>query len=62
MSLQVYPCSGEADQLDWEPEPGFFILNMREDIAISLAKSFGQYAILTGEIGQPARLVWCVAP
>lgn len=43
---------------DWPPEPSLLILDIPRRDAIKLAKRFGQNAIVTGRIAEPARLVW----
>jgi hypothetical protein len=52
---------GIPDTADWSPEPSLLILALALDEALELAASFGQNAIVWGERGTPARLVWCGA-
>lgn len=44
---------------DWPPEPSLLILGISEEEALQLARRFGQNAIVSGTLGEPARLVWC---
>ena len=37
-------------------EEGFFVLDLEPDAAIDLAETFGQFAVVTLELGQVARL------
>ena len=55
-------CRGEgrADDGAWEPEPSLLVLGMGEEEAAALARRFNQAAIVFGERGGPARLVWTV--
>lgn len=47
-----------ADAGDWPVEAGVLIGGMTPADALRLARRFGQNAILAGERGRPARLVW----
>jgi uncharacterized protein DUF3293 len=47
-----------ADAGDWPSEPGFLVLGMAREPAIRLAARFGQNALLWGEHGGAATLVW----
>ena len=42
----------------WEPEPSLLVLRISEADAVALGRRFGQNAIVVGEQGGPARLVW----
>jgi Protein of unknown function (DUF3293) len=42
----------------WPPEPSLLIVGIREADAVELARWFGQNAIVVGEAGGEARLVW----
>jgi hypothetical protein len=42
----------------WPPEASLLILGMEEAEAVSLGRRFGQLAVVVGERGGPARLVW----
>ena len=43
----------------WEPESSLLVLGITLETAISLAVQFEQHAILFGEAGGEAELVWC---
>jgi hypothetical protein len=45
---------GEA----WSPEPSLLILGMTEAEAAALGRRFGQLAVVVGDRGGPARLLW----
>ncbi len=42
----------------WAPEPSLLILGIDESAARELGRQFGQAAIVVGERGHPARLLW----
>jgi hypothetical protein len=59
-----YPyCRGEGagDDGAWLPEPSLLVLGASEVEAVALARRFGQRAVVCGERGGPARLVWADA-
>ncbi len=43
---------------NWPPEPSMLIVGIDEASAKILASHYGQNAIVCGNIGEPARLVW----
>ena len=43
---------------DWLPEESLLVLGIAAEDAAALGRRFGQNAILLGEAGGPARLVW----
>lgn len=43
---------------DWPREPGFLLLDMDEGLACSLARRFGQLALVAVPLNGPAQLVW----
>jgi hypothetical protein len=43
---------------DWLPEESLLVLEIALEDAAALGRRFGQNAILVGEAGAPARLVW----
>lgn len=47
-----------ADAGDWPPEASVLVLGIRREDAVSLARGFGQRAILAGRRGGSAQLVW----
>jgi hypothetical protein len=56
-----YPsCEGEGvgDDGTWPPEPSLLILGISSDDAAALGRHFGQRAIVVGEVGAAARLLW----
>lgn len=58
LGLQVLP--GEAVALDgsWPPEPSRLVVGLDRTSGLSLARQFGQRAILVGGAGKPVELVW----
>lgn len=53
----TYPGESSAPTGEWA-EPSVLVLGMGRSEAVQLAKAFGQNAILAGERGGPAELVW----
>lgn len=53
----ILPHIGVGYDAEWEPEHGFFALDLAEADAVELATAFGQNAIVVVERGLPARLV-----
>jgi hypothetical protein len=53
----ILPHIGVGYDPEWEPEHGFFALDLLEADAIELATAYGQNAIVIADRGQPARLV-----
>jgi hypothetical protein len=53
-------CRGEgtADNGAWEAEPSLLVLGVGEDEAAALGRRFEQAAVVVGERGGTARLVW----
>ncbi len=53
-------CTGEGIGIggDWPAETSLLILDVKREQAIALAQRFGQAALLFGEVGQPAQLIW----
>ena len=47
-----------ADAGDWPPEPTLLIPDIDAPAAMALAADFGQSAVVVGEAGGLARLVW----
>ena len=61
--LRALPCviyhgRGVGTVGDWPPEPSLLVLGLREDAGLEIARTFGQYAIVVGQHGEPARLSW----
>jgi hypothetical protein len=57
--FHVFEGEGIPDQPGWTAEPSLLILAVTLEEARELAAVFGQNAIVWGEMGAPARLVWC---
>lgn len=53
----ILPHIGVGYDPAWEPEHGFFALDLAESEAVQLATAHGQNAIVVVERGRPARLV-----
>ncbi len=53
-----YHGEGKGDDDGWPPEPSLLILGVGEDDAAALGRRFGQAALVFGERGEAARLVW----
>lgn len=53
----ILPHIGVGYDPEWEPEHGFFALDLAEADAVELATAYGQNAIVIIERGLPARLV-----
>jgi hypothetical protein len=62
VAARGYPWfEGEGLALDqgWPAEPSLLILGIPRREAIALGRRFEQNAVVTGYLGQPARLDWC---
>jgi hypothetical protein len=59
LGYPVFPGRGIPDQAGWQPEESLLILGMPEPHALQLGITFGQYAIVAGTVGGPAKLCWC---
>lgn len=53
----ILPHIGVGYDPEWEPEHGFFALDLGESDAVDLAVAYGQNAIVIAHRGRPARLV-----
>jgi hypothetical protein len=53
-----YRGEGAGDDGTWPPEPSLLVLGVSEAEGSALARRFGQLALVFGERGGPARLVW----
>lgn len=53
----ILPHIGVGYDPEWEPEHGFFALDLAEADAIELARKYGQNAVVVIERAGPARLV-----
>ena len=52
--------AGIPDDSSWLPERSVLVLGMGEEQAITLGARYGQVAIVTGQRGEPARLMACL--
>lgn len=60
---QIFQAQGEPEEpSDWPAETSLFIVDIDRNHAISLCCDFEQWAILYGERGQPAELVFNPQP
>ena len=46
---------------EWPPEPSLLVIGMDEAGAAALGHRFGQMAVVVGEYGGPARLLWLLS-
>ena len=51
--------SGIPARADWQPEESVLVLDVDRDDAVGIARQFGQVAIVAGERGGAAALVYC---
>jgi hypothetical protein len=56
---QWLPALAHGDAGDWPAEPGVLILGITRAQAYRLGRRFRQNAVVAGERGRAARLVWC---
>lgn len=54
----VRNAEGVPDDDTWLPELSYFVTGLQRNEALALAAEFEQYAIVFGEIGGPAELLW----
>jgi hypothetical protein len=54
----IYPGEGVPDSGNHPPETSVLVVGIDEETAVSLARNFGQIAIVVGVLGGKARLVW----
>jgi len=59
MGLTVLEADGVPADSNWDIEKSYFVYNLSLDIAKIIGKQFEQNAIVYGEYGKEARLVWC---
>lgn len=53
-----YPTNALADDGQWPAEPGFLLMQVRENEVSPLAAEFDQLALVCGDRGAAPRLVW----
>lgn len=58
-NYRLYPGAGIGDASDWKPELSTLVLGLPEAQAIARGRAWGQFAVLCGEKGKPARVVDC---
>lgn len=56
--LLLRGAAGVPDSDDWKAEPSVFVAGLARREALALAAEFEQNAIVFGEIGGPAELLW----
>jgi hypothetical protein len=56
--LAAFEGEGRGDNRDWPAERSLLILGMPPDAALRLAVQFDQHAVVVGERGGAARLLW----
>lgn len=56
----LYGSEGRPPHGEWQPEPGFFVPNIKLQKALTLAKKYEQNAILYGYFHGVPQLVWTV--
>lgn len=54
----TYPGESSDEHGDWA-EPSLLVVGIRRTEVMEVARAFGQAAILAGDRGGPAELVWC---
>jgi hypothetical protein len=57
--LRWLPGLAAGDRSDWPAEPALFLLGMSRAEARRLGRRFRQNAVVVGELGRVAQLVWC---
>jgi len=50
---------GQSANGQWQAEPSVFVFNIDRETAIGLGTSFGQNAIVSGQINNVPGIVWC---
>lgn len=59
-SFIYFPGAGVPDDDNWSPEDSFLIVDISKEAAIALGKKYRQNAIVFGEVGGVAELVFCL--
>lgn len=57
---RFYAGNGIPSNSDWEPERSMLVLGISKDEAAILGKRFGQNAVVAGQRGGKAQLVYCI--
>jgi len=55
-----YKGKGVPDEGDWLPEVSFLVIDISKEAAIKIGQDYGQKAIVWGQVGLPATLVFCM--
>lgn len=58
-SFTTFDAWGIPSDDNWEPEQSLLIVGISKQQALELGKRFGQHAIVFGDKGQPATLLFC---
>jgi hypothetical protein len=58
--LRWIPALAQGDRDDWPAEPGVLILGLPPDRALRIGRRFRQNAVLTGKLGNPPEVRWCM--
>ena len=56
---EVYDGCGIGEDPSWKPEESFLALGISEEAGVELGRRYGQYAVVVGEPGGPAKLIDC---
>ena len=56
---RLLPGCGLPASARWRPEPSWFVLGIRLEVAIALARRFKQLALVAAERGNAPQLIWC---
>lgn len=59
--LTIYPGKGVGHDAQWPPENSFLILGISREEALDLGAKWDQNALVYGEKGKPAELLWCLS-
>ena len=51
--------AGVPVRSDWQPEASLLVVGLSKDDAVALGRRFGQNAIVAGQLGEPAELIYC---
>jgi hypothetical protein len=55
----LLPGCGVPAASHWRPEPSWFVIDIRPEDALALARRFRQVALVAGERGSAPQLIWC---
>ena len=58
--LIYYLGKGIPDQGDWIPEESFLIVDLSKEAALKLGQTYGQKAIIWGQVDAKANLLFCM--